>query len=316
MTEVKLAKGLKFRSFLVRHLTPSFKIEKLPRSRKLLNFIKGKATKKLKFEQVFIERDDKSLLRVCVYRPLTEQVNAPGIVWFHGGGYGTGIPEMDESRIKMIIEESKATLISVDYTLSFEKPYPHALLDAYLALEWFYNSTLKYNVNKKQIIVGGISAGGGLAAALTLYARKKGKIKIAFQMPLYPMLDDRMITDSSNNSIDPIWTPKDNRIAWDYYLRDFDRNHSDIIYAAPSRCEDLSNLPPLISYVGTVDTFYDETVLYVDKLRKAGVEAKLKVIEGACHAFDVLAPRSLVGIEANEFFSSEFRYALDNYFTE
>ena len=97
-----------------------------------------------------------------------------------------------------------------------------------------------------------------LACALSLYARDKNEIPIMLQIPLYPMIDDRMITESSKNLIDPIWNSKSNEMGWKFYLGDLFGENNVPYYAAPARATDLSNLPTFISYVGSVEPFKDE----------------------------------------------------------
>lgn len=141
-------------------------------------------------------------------------------------------------------------------------------------------------------MVGGESAGGGLTAALCMYARDKGEVDIAFQMPLYPMIDDRD-TPSSRDNHAPVWNTRLNHAAWNLYLRPFrdhSRNDSVPAYAAPARQEDYRGLPPAYTFVGDIEPFYCETLTYIENLRKAGVPAKVDVYPGCFHAFDMLLP--------------------------
>jgi acetyl esterase/lipase len=144
-------------------------------------------------------------------------------------------------------------------------------------------------VDRSRIGISGTSAGGGLAAALALLARDRGQLPVAFQVLAYPMLDDRQTTRSSAWEV-PIWSPTDNTFGWRAYLgRLYGRDDTPYL-AAPARATDLSGLPPTLLYVGTVDGFCDEDVLYATQLYQAGVPTELHVYPGAPHGFDGFAP--------------------------
>ena len=188
----------------IRRFLPYFKHSTFRKANRILKLMKGRSGKDLRYEQVWIPRDDgrpdASKLRLCVYRPPEFSGDAPGLLWMHGGGYGLGIPEVDEGAFREFIRETGCVIVAPDYRLSVEKPYPAALEDCYAALLWLKDHASSLGVRENQLMVGGYSAGGGLAAALAIYARDKGEVSIAFQMPIYPMLDDRMITGSSRDN--------------------------------------------------------------------------------------------------------------------
>lgn len=308
---------LKLTARFFKLLIPAFKVGNLKVAKRLFNTIKGKCFSKLYYEQRFIPRDDGTNLRITIYAPLIRKPNTAGLLWMHGGGYGLGIPEMDEKTYKKLIDETDCIIIAPDYTLSVEKPYPAAINDCYLALQWMYKYGQEYMINPNQLMIGGESAGGGLTASLALLARDKGEINLAFQMPLYPMLDDRMQTESAmNNNNDPVWNSKSNYLGWKLYLGDLFETNKVPIYAAPARALNLKNLPPCLTYVGTVEPFRDETIDYVNRLRNAGNEVTFKLFEGGYHAFDILSGDTLIGNSALEFLISNFKYAVENYFSK
>lgn len=207
-----------------------------------------------------IFREDGSKLRIIVVTPKEKKENVPGLLWIHGGGYEFGVPEMDQKFMEKFIIESGCTIVSPDYRLSVESPYPAALEDCYLALKWLKENAEELSVRDDQIFVGGESAGGGLTAAVTLYARDKKEVSVAYQMPLYPMIDDRFKTKSSINNDAPLWNTKSNKIGWKLYLGDLFGSEDVPIYVAPARCTDYRNFPPTCTFVGTIETFHDETV--------------------------------------------------------
>lgn len=253
-------------------------------------------------------------MRVLIYRPLVLSDNVCGVLWLHGGGYAMGSPEMEIKRVEALIHTHQCVVVVPEYTLSFEALYPAALNDSYQTLVWIKDNTMSLSINPKQIMVGGASAGGGLSVALSMYARDKKEVSIAFLMPLYPMLDDRMQTNSATNNISPLWNSASNAVAWKLYLGDLLNSHQVSIYAAPSRATDFSKLPPTVTFVGDLEPFNDETLAYVSNLKKAGIPVKCEVYQGCYHAFDVINPKAEVSKKATEFFLSNFKYACEHYF--
>ena len=252
---------------------------------------------------------------LLILRPITNakpKAKTPGILWIHGGGYVTGMAGMIYmSRAIHLVKKYGAVVVTPEYRLSKEAPYPAALEDCYAALEYLYTHADELGVNSSQLMVGGESAGGGLTAALCMYARDKGEINIAYQMPLYPMIDNED-TDSSRDNHAPVWNTKRNRKAWKAYLRDV---HGEIPpYAAPARQTEYTSLPPAYTFVGDIEPFYCETLTFVEKLQKADVEAKVDVYPGCFHAFDMLLPFLKVSKQAAKVFEAEYLYAAEHYF--
>ena len=252
---------------------------------------------------------------LLILRPITNarpKAKTPGILWIHGGGYVTGMAGMIYmSRAIHLVKKYGAVVVTPEYRLSKEAPYPAALEDCYAALTYLKEHADELGVNDSQLMVGGESAGGGLTAALCMYARDKGEINIAYQMPLYPMIDNED-TDSSRDNHAPVWNTKRNRKAWKAYLRDV---HGEIPpYAAPARQTNYTNLPPAYTFVGDIEPFYCETLTFVEKLQKAGVEAKVDVYPGCFHAFDMLLPFLKVSKQAAKVFETEYLFAAEHYF--
>ncbi len=269
-------------------------------------------TNEINYEEVEIPREDGSMLRLCVYTPKEKKENVPGLLWVHGGGYAIGSPEQDIGFIKSFVLESGCVVVAPDYTNSTDAPYPAALNDCYAALLWLKENGTGYGMREDQIFVGGNSAGGGLTAAITLYARDLGEVAIAFQMPLYPMLDDRMITESSQNNDAPIWNSASNEIAWKLYLGDAYGTDNVSKYASPARETDYSNLPPTLTYIGNIEPFTDETIQYVENLQAAGIDVSFRIFEGCFHGFDLFS-FATPAKEAREFLLNGFLYAVENY---
>jgi acetyl esterase/lipase len=270
----------------------------------------------MEFIEKTIPRKDGSMMRVCIFKPKTPKKNLPGVLWLHGGGYAIGTPEQSKLYAKIFIEVKDCIVVVPDYCLSIEAPYPAALEDSYEALLWMKNHAKELGINKDQLMVGGDSAGGGLTAALTLYARDKKEVNIAFQMPLYPMLDDRMITESAKDNNAPVWSSKSNYNGWKLYLGNLFGSPNVPCYAAAAREKDYSNLPPTATFVGDLEPFRDETIEYVENLKKAGVEVQFEMYKGCFHGFDQMCPKAEVSKKAINFLTNSFVYAVEHYYAE
>lgn len=292
-------------------LKPSLKRFKL--INKLSAKLKGKNIKGLFNDQQWIKGKDGQRIRIRIHKPLHTNKNLPGVLYIHGGGYAITNPESEQTAIARLIKKRPCVVITPDYRLSLEAPYPSGLNDCYDTLLWMKNKSELLGIKKDQLIVYGSSAGGGLTAALCLYARDKKQANIAFQVPLYPMIDDTMSTDSMKDNNAPLWNESLSHFSWSLYLKDIDPNNIPI-YAAPYRANDLSGLPPVFSFVGTLDPFYDETVNYMKRLQAAGVKTEYLTLEHCYHAFEQLAPNASKSIQANNFILDRFSYGIDHFF--
>lgn len=265
--------------------------------------------------KIRIPRADGKFISALVLFPKEKRNDAPGVLWIHGGGYMTGMKEMVHmSRAVDLVKKYGAVVISPGYRLSFMKPYPAAINDCYDALIYMKNNVINFGINKNQIMVGGESAGGGLTAALCMLARDKREINIAYQMPLYPMIDN-YDTESSKNNHGKVWNTRRNHMAWSVYLR---KNAKSEVspYAAPSRQTDYNNLPPMYTFVGDGEPFYNETLTYAENLNKAGIYAEVDVYHTNMHAFDMMKPKNSMSIEAARKFNEHFEYALEHFYAE
>lgn len=237
-------------------------------------------------------------LRARVYRPASTSGSLGGLLWLHGGGHIMGNPEMDDASCAAYARESKLVVVSVDYRLSPRHRFPNALDDAYDTLTWLHAHAVELGVDPARIAVGGASAGGGLAAALAQLAHDRDQIELAFQLLIYPMLDDRTTRPVGAFDSEPIvWSRKSNRYAWKCYLGPQYALDAPAEYAAPARRVDLRGLPPAWIGVGSADLFHDEAVAYAQRLRECGVPCELSVIPGAFHGFDVIAPKAPIVAE-------------------
>jgi len=247
---------------------------------------------------------------IRIYRPANNNDIRPGLLWIHGGGYIAGFVKIDEGLCIRFVTEAKCVVVSVEYRLAPEYPYPIPLEDCYSALKWLYDNAEEINADKNRIAVAGNSAGGGLTAALSLLARDRGGPKIVFQAPLYPMLDDSCGTPSCVEMQDrKAWFGECNELAWSMYLSDY--NTEDVPqYAAPARARDLTGLPAAYTFIGDLDPLRDETIEYTARLSRAGVPVEFHLYPGCFHAFDVSAIRTEIGDRALSDFIAALARAL------
>jgi len=228
-------------------------------------------------------------ISVRISRPKDAQGALPGVYYIHGGGMVLGDVERENVQALTISEHVGAVVVSVEYRLAPEHPYPAGLTDCYAGLVWMADHAQELGIDPDRIALYGGSAGGGLVLAVALMARDLRGPRVCFQMPVYPMIDDRNETGSSHEIVDVgIWDRSANLEAWQWYLGG---NQADD-YAAPARAEDLAGLPPTFIDVGTVDLFRDEDISFATRLMQAGVATELHVHPGAYHASEVFAPEA------------------------
>lgn len=269
-------------------------------------------------EEHWLPREDGTKLRVCVFKPsnLKPTDRVPGVLWLHGGTFIFGSPEISKATAERLIETRPCVVVVPAYTLAIEKPYPAALNDAYTTLLWMRYEARSLGIKSNQLMIGGYNSGGNLAAATTLYARDKGEVALAFQMPLYPMLDDRLHEETLGIYRDSFKNSKIAYNGWRSYLGNLYDKNSIPSYAAPARAKNFKKLPPAVTFVGEFDITKRETSAYVEKLKNAGVEVKFKVFHGCYHGFDSLCPNAKVSKDAIKFLMEAFSYAVDNYYAE
>ena len=214
----------------------------------------------------------------------------PVILYVHGGGFILGQPEMADDYLADLVEELEAIIVAVDYRLAPEHPFPIPLEDCYTALGWLFENRQVLNIDTRKLVVMGHSAGGGLAAALAILARDRGKYPIAKQVLIYPMLDYRSGTADSplKNSTTGIigWQPQANEFCWRCLRGNYALDDEGIGLFSPTLHADLSNLPSTFLSVGALDLFLEEDIAFAMRLSRSGVAVELHVYPGAPHMFD------------------------------
>jgi acetyl esterase/lipase len=230
-------------------------------------------------------------VRLRSYRPRGVEGRLPAVYYIHGGGMVIGSIETEDAIARWLCGAVGCAAVSVEYRLAPENPHPAPVEDCYAGLVWTAANAERLGIDPERIAVYGGSAGGGLAAATAILARDRGGPELAFQMLLYPMLDDRCITPSCRE-IDDIgildgWASEE---GWRHLLGE--RWATDAVEpaAAPARSTDLSGLPPTWIDVGELDSLRDESVDYALRLMQAGVATDLHVYPAVFHAWEVFVP--------------------------
>ncbi|MFT5455257.1 MAG: acetyl esterase/lipase [Myxococcota bacterium] len=223
---------------------------------------------------------------VYVFRPASAtEGRRAGLLWIHGGGLIMGDARQDAPFLQRAADALGIVITAVQYRVAPEQPFPIPLNDCEQAWRWLLGQP---DVDAERVAVAGVSAGGGLAAALCQRLRDQGEAPPALQLLVYPMLDDRSALGSGPLDAQlRVWDRRSNALGWDAYLRTVDRSKLPQ-HAVPARAEDLSGLPPAWIGVGTLDLFHDEDVAYAERLRAAGVPVELDRVEGAYHGFDAV----------------------------
>lgn len=214
---------------------------------------------------------------VRVFRPASGATGA-GFLWIHGGGMVLGVAKQDDRLCRRIADELGITVVSVEYRLAPEHPFPAPFDDCYAALRW-----LAAQPGVERVAVGGASAGGGLAAGVAIAARDRGEVDLACQVLVYPMIDDRSSDCEVDETNFRLWNRASNRFGWKAYLADATEVSP---YAAPARVVDVGHLPPTWVGVGTNDLFHAEDLAYAERLQASGVPVHTEVVPGAYHGFD------------------------------
>ncbi len=253
-------------------------------------------------------------IRLVIVDPQPGGKGRPAYLHIHGGGYVLGVAGNDPAFLQTIAQVCNCVVVSVDYRIAPETPYPGALEDNYAALQWLYNNAETLGVDGCRIAIGGESAGGGHAAALAIAARDRKGVPIIFQLLIYPMLDDRT---GSTRPVPPhigqfVWVAESNVFGWSSLLGVPAGSPNVPTGAAPARVENLAGLPPAYIAVGALDLFVHEDVEYAQRLIEAGVPTELAVVRGAYHGFDMLGPTSAVSKRFTEAWLAALRRAFED----
>ncbi len=229
-------------------------------------------------------RDGDPDVTVRIYRPGHPTAPA-GIYSVHGGGFIAGDLDTEHASNVTLARELGVVVVSVDYRLAPEAPFPAPLEDVYAGLVWMAAHAGELGIDPGRIAIHGVSAGGGLCAGLALLARDRGGPHICFQFLSVPELDDRLTSPSMTAFIDtPLWNRPRAVFSWDCYLGSGRAGSDDVsVYAAPARATELAGLPPAYVSVMHFDPLRDEGVAYALAMLAAGVSVELHLFPGTFH---------------------------------
>lgn len=237
-------------------------------------------------------------VRAILLRPEGMTGTVPALLHIHGGAYIIGVPEMSVPELTETAHQLGIVILSVDYRLAPEHPFPAGLEDCYSALAYLHENAAALGIDSTRIAVMGESAGGGLAASLALLARDRGVYPLAFQLLDAPMMDDRTCVRPHNPVTGEfIFTPADNHFGWSCLLGTEPGGPDVSPYAAAARATQLEGLPPALIATGALDLFLEENVDYAMRLNAAGVAAELHVYPGCPHGY-VIASQAAVSKRA------------------
>ncbi|MFD6952699.1 esterase [Nocardiopsis sp. TSRI0078] len=237
---------------------------------------------------------------LLLWRPTGTTAPVGTLYWIHGGGMIMGTHRGAEiPALLQTAHELGLALVSVDYRLAPEHPHPAPVEDCYAGLTWAAKHADDLGLDPRRLVVGGASAGGGLAAATALLARDRGGPDLLGQLLVCPMLDDRNDSVSARQMAGTgVWDKVANATGWGALLGEAAGGPDVPPYAAPARAQDLSGLPPAFLDVGSAETFRDEVVDYASRIWKAGGSAELHVWPGGFHGFDSMAPQAALSRSA------------------
>lgn len=240
-----------------------------------------------------------------LYRPRGALSAVPAILNIHGGGYVAGDAWRDHATMLSLAADLRCAVLSIDYRLAPENPYPAPLDDAETALAWLHGEAAAIGIDPERIAVRGVSAGGGLAAGLALRAARRGDLPIALLMLVYPMLDDR--TGPIAGCGEHVWTASANAYGWASYLGSAADDPPD--EAVPARTTEPALLPSTFLATGAIDLFAAENVALAGRLIAAGVATEFHVYPGAYHGFNLVP-----GARVADAFARDCRAALSRAF--
>ena len=208
----------------------------------------------------------------------------PSLVFYHGGGWVIGDLDTVDVPCRLLANRANCVVVSVDYRLAPEHKFPAAADDAYAAAKWVVENGPSIKVDSSRVAVGGDSAGGNLAAVVSLMARDKNEIDLAYQLLIYPVTNHSYETVSYRDNADGYLLTKDSMIwFWDHYLRNPQDGENP--YASPLKAEDLSGLPPALVITAEFDPLRDEGEAYAQRLKEAGVSVEETRYNGMIHGF-------------------------------
>lgn len=224
---------------------------------------------------------------IRIYTPANAQENSaafPALVYFHGGGWVMGTLDAYDGVCQDLAGTAGCKVISVDYRMAPEHPYPVPFEDSYCATEWVSINAGELEIDPTRIAVGGDSAGGNLATAVALRARQSNCLNLIYQMLVYPVTNYQFDTESYQKyGINYFLTKRAMEWFWEQYLPHESAGRE--VYASPLRCKDLSGLPDATVITAGYDPLYSEAVQYVELMQQSDIQVEHINYEDMIHGF-------------------------------
>lgn len=240
-------------------------------------------------------------LRLRIYEPMEKKGVLPGILHIPSGGFSVGVPEALDEYCYILVKEINCVIVAPAHRLAPEAPFPAGVDDCYTALVWMNEYAEEAGIDPQHIAVTGASGGGGLTVAVCLMARDRKGPRICFQAPLYPTMDDRMITKAYTEQYDRrTLTFEACENVWNTYLGEGHKKKDVSPYASPARAKDYLNMPPAFTFVGALDIHRDDVMSYVSRLCEAEVPVEFILFPGCFHGFDRRVPNAPVSQRARK----------------
>lgn len=233
------------------------------------------------------------LIELTVYAPEKIDTNTPCLIYFHGGAFVLKAVPYHKKLVCEYALKTPCKVIFVDYRLAPKYAFPVGVEDCFAAFEWVCKNAKTLGIDQNKIAVGGDSAGGALAAAVSLMARERKKFGLCFQMLIYPVTDARQITESMKKYTDtPMWNSKLNKKMWRLYLGN--KVCSKREYASPMEAVSLENMPDSYIEVSEFDCLRDEGINFAEALQKSGISVELNKTAGTVHGFEIAERSEIV----------------------
>lgn len=277
----------------IARLKPPANIGFYPVGNLFLRFFSCKSDEKIRVRRYLMNGFEGGKLTTFVISPRDCDRVLPCIVFYHGGGLLLRASGPHYRIAKWYAEKAKCRVVFADYRLAPKNKYPVPAEDCYCGCKWVLDHADMLEINREKMIVAGDSAGGNLAAAVTLMLWDRMRFSPSGAMLIYPAVDRRMATESMKKFTNaPVWDARLTRMMWKAYL--CDDVPKDIQYASPIEAKSLAHFPSTYIEVAEFDSLRDEGIAFAERLRTEGVSTELHEVKGACHGFEAALKSRIV----------------------
>ncbi len=265
----------------------------------LINAVLGRATEwaktsgDIRVSKQIIPGLKEGKIKLSIYEPMNIRNHAPCLLYLHGGAFILKATPFHKRLACVYALNTPCKVVFVDYRLAPQNAFPVGVEDCYAAFEWVNHNAEALGIDSTRIAIGGDSAGGALAAAVSLMARDRKAPNPCFQMLIYPVTDARQISQSIKSFWDtPLWNSRLNKKMWKLYLKNGIPCKKE--YASPLEAVSLENLPDAYIEIADFDCLRDEGIQYAEALNKTGISVELNKTIGTIHGFDLMKNSDIV----------------------